>query len=227
MTIHQQQLFDFLRPSDARLSFLTVGETLVEASSDKELNKAINEASTSVFGWISNKEKPTISAETLAKYNRIRRRERLGYLQEVPDELEPLLTVLYLRAKASLQNTGGGMRSFSEVLKSNLPKVKTSLEKLDKDFLGALLLETEVRALHDRSFARLIDDATQELATAVPRLKAIADQLIALKPKNDQEECDCTVWACNDLGDCKLFYIGSWWICLLIALAIIIVIIFG
>jgi hypothetical protein len=224
----RKDVFDFLSPIDPRLSFLAVGEMLIQASSDKELRKAISEAAASVFGWISNEKKPPIRSETLAKYNRIRRRDRPGYLPSVPEALQPLLTVLYLRAKAALRNTGSGMRSFTEALRVNLPKVKTSLAKLDEDFLGALLLETEVRALHDHAFARLLDDGAQELAAAVPPLQSVADQLVTLKPaKRPDEECECIVSACNALGDCQLFCIGSWWICFLIFIAIIIIIVAG
>lgn len=242
----RQDVFDFLRPIDARLSFLATGEMLLAASARDEVGKQLAEAADAVFRWLRSGKTPAIRAETLARCNRIRRRDRSGHLPGASAELEPLVAVLYLRAKSALENARG-LRAFGDALTVDLPKVNAYLSTVEEDFLGELLLETEVRALHDPTFASALDGAVQEIAAAAPRLQDVASQLGPLfghpargrpggaggpeegtdhpVPMMRMEDCDCTVTVCNGSGRCYDLCIGRWWICALIILAIIVIVV--
>jgi hypothetical protein len=212
-------VFDFLIAVDARSSVLSLADNLL-TTDDNAISAAIQDAFAAVEERLTDRERPVVDATHMMLYERIQTRPKHLKGFGVPNFIESLLSVLYLRLKADLR--AHGSKSFLRNPPEALRKVRPGIAALGPDFFGELLVEAELRASRDAEFAATLTTAAKELSVLAPRLDALQERArILFKKKKDDEECSCIVRACNALGDCQDFCIGGFWVCVLIFLAII------
>lgn len=223
------QAFDLLLPVDPRCSLISVGEALIDAAAEKETGTLIADAFGAVSSWLSNEKQPVVDVEHMTIWDGLRRREGrlIPELADGAEFLEPILLAIYLRAKAALGAASG--RQFLGDLENNMRKVGPTLDKMPPGIFGELLVETERRACRDSEFAKALETAAAEIGRQAPYIQTLEQRgRSVLRRRKNGEECSCVVTACRQVGttrDCRNFCIGSWWICFLIFLAIIVIIV--
>ena len=216
-------VIDFFLAIDSQDSILSATNALIELASTEEGSQVIPEAFGAIQAFLRDKERPIITQKQVIVYERLRRSSMHLEDYGVPDFVESLLTVLYLRAKVALQTVGSRplLRNYVE----NFKGVNLALDALPDDFLGELIVEAEIRANRDPSFAKMLNITAKEIITLGEQLEALKEQGVAfLKPIGN---CECVGVGCNNKGDCQEFCIESWWTCLLLFLALIIVVVFA
>jgi hypothetical protein len=158
-----KEVRDFLDPIDSRAALVHFGEAVGRAAITKPaISKVLRRLHSSI-------PSPMVKGEPLALYDRLRGIGTHLNLPDVHEPVRPLLAVLYLRAKAALEHVEPD--TFPDLLQRNLKKLQSSHQMLlNQEFLGELLVETEIRAGRDRSFAQRLTEAADELTAASPDL---------------------------------------------------------
>lgn len=211
-----------LLPIQPRSSVIMLAEALIDAASAKETSDAALEALRAVEERLSDLKRPLLNQAQMTIYERARGDRATFQDYKLPDFIETLVVVLYLRSKSAIQSAG-----YRPVFDADsFRKVKPRLDDLSDDFFGEVIVESGLRAYRDPVFAQTLGAASTEIRTLIPQLDALRAGAgkIFLK-KGDQDECSCIVSACNNLGDCRDFCIETWWACALIFLGIIIILI--
>jgi hypothetical protein len=225
--MQRSDVFDFLLPIDPAGAFFSVGEALIEAAGSPDISKQVAQAVDAIHAHLSDVKKPLLSTPQRKIYNKVRK-HRLTHLAsgaKAPDFAETLVVMLHLRAQAAV--VASGTKGFLDNLKDNLAKVKPGLSKMKQDFFGDLLIEVERRADRSPGFATLLESTAKDLKGRGGEFNDLKEgwtNFLARK-KDPDDECECIVSGCNDVGDCQNFCIASWWECFLILIGIILIII--
>ncbi|MDS0222306.1 hypothetical protein NDI54_13230 [Haloarcula sp. S1AR25-5A] len=216
---------DFLNPIDPKYSFVSVGEVLIDASSDDEIGEDVVETFEKVHEWLTDEENPIVDAEQMKQWEMIRSRDDDLGLIEDPAFLEPIVVALYLRAKVALSNSSRG--EFFSDLDDSLEDVQRNIDELPSGLFGEVLIETERRANRDREFARTLKKGANELNDLKPYLESLGERASARMVPDDPDgdDCWCEVRGCNSSGHCRDFCIESFWTCAAILVGIILVIV--
>jgi hypothetical protein len=223
----RSNVFEFLAPIDPSGTFYDVGQALVEAAKSPKLSKSVAEAVDAVHAYFSDVKNPVLTTPQRKIYDQVRKRrvKHLAPGAKAPDFAETLVVAIYLRAQAALSTSGG--KGFLDDLGDNLLKVKPALKKMKPDFFGELLIEIERRAGRSPEFAGLLENTAKDLKARGGEFDDLEEGWTSFlaRKKNNDDECECIVSGCNDVGDCQNFCIDSWWECFLILIGIILIII--
>lgn len=116
-----------------------------------------------------------VDVEGRAIYRRLHPHLPAPLLGETP-EATTLLGVAYLWVTDALPEV---LRrgDFDEAAGRAFTEIPARLDALEDDFVGELLVETELRAARDRRFAARLDAAVEELRSLVPELEEIGNPL--------------------------------------------------
>lgn len=212
--------------------FIPINPSLADAVSvladaisgpDSALKESVLNAIAAVRERMRDQKRPLLTTEQAQLYNRIGRRADLEVLPDSGEAtfLNTMVSVLNLRAEAGLRSVN--VATWRDDLLNGLSRVPERLNNLSDDYLGEVVLETELRAAADPSFARELTSSARRIDATRPGLQAAVGQFEALLD-NDDDDCSCIVHACNGY-ECRNFCIASWFICILIVIGIILVIV--
>lgn len=164
----RDHVLEFLAPVDGHRAFATAALMLARrAETNPRLARALNDLARQI------RQTPLVGARHSALDARLRARvaEPLE-MPGVPDFVRPVLVAVYQRAKAALRS-GDAARKIRNVDEAAVERVGRVLHRLERDFIGELLVETRRRAVNDRRVARQLRSEGMEINAMGRHLDAI------------------------------------------------------
>ena len=150
--VHAQ---DVLLAADPRTGLLDAVKTIVETvTHDKRALKAFN----ALLTWVDT---PPMSKEARASFDKLSHHSVPAVASQPPLQ-STLLVVAYLLIQRNLP-LSVGQPPFFEELRRWLPNADKYVRKLEPDFAGQLLMQTEKRAAESPQFAKALAEAAKSL----------------------------------------------------------------
>jgi hypothetical protein len=191
MGIHDALVHDLLESLDPGMSITRIGQIVADSIST---NPAIATMVKEIHSRIPD---PLIQGDALQLFQRLR---GIGPRLVLPDagEVETVLVpVLYASAQANLEP--GDVALFQEAnLKKNLKKASRKAAKvLNSQFLGELLVETQIQSAKNPAIARKLTEAASAIRAATPEFESQlqrADVALARKCTLGGKPCGVVCW---------------------------------
>ena len=190
-----EHVFDFLAPVHAPFAVASAVKHLLDvATQDPAIGKAIIIFAEKYAG------RPVVSEESERIFQRLHRAAHLALnMPDIPDFVQPLLAVGYLRAKADLQSSAVE-RGIHRIGAAEIKKATEILPPPESNFFWELLVETSIRAIQDRSFADRLQGAAEEINQSFPPL---SEPAAAIFRKSGGGDGGPLCVACGPNGDCR------------------------
>lgn len=164
---------DFLMTVDARGSVVRIAEEIAAAA---EHDDGVRTALADVIDWISG---PVIDRDSFDLYERVaHRRARLEFL-DGPAETT-LLAVTHVRAVHALRQPAVEPSRVLAGVPQAMKVGADMLRRLERGFVGQLLVESELRAARDETFAARLDAAVDDVRWVHRQVAPLAGGLVRL-----------------------------------------------
>jgi hypothetical protein len=170
---------DFLLPVDVRGGVVRIAEEIV-ATAERNL-----QARRAVITLAGRRPIQLIDPDSQRLYQRVVRRRSPPTSWEDSAETT-LLAVTHVRAAEELRGHRVGP-SFLARVPHGLQAGVVMVEDLEPDFVGELLVETELRATRDVHFAATLDAAAQDLRWLQPQVAPMAGELAGIVAEHAHE----------------------------------------